>query len=286
MASDSNGAAVHSRRLFVVLVMLAACVGLVASGAPADAGSSGRDRALRVLVYNIHAGIGTDGVLDLERIGRVIRSSRADVVGLQEVDRHYSARSEWADQGAELARQLDFHLVYGANIDEEPPGPGRPRVQYGTAILSRYPITSSGNTPLYRSEGEEQRGLLTAVVDVPGADIEVYNTHLSATSAADRAQQTTQIRQLIGTSGRPVVLVGDLNAPPDAPEIATLTGVLRDSWAVAGKGHGYTFDSRNPVKRIDYVYTSDGLESMRSRVLTTHRAASDHLPVSVTLRVT
>ena len=260
--------------------------GAPAEAAPAEAASAGTDRALRVLVFNIHAGIGTDGELDLERVGRVIRSSRADVVGLQEVDRHFSARSDWADQGRKLARQLDMHLVYGANIDDEPPAPGRPRVQYGNAILSRYPITSSGNTPLYRSPGEEQRGLLKAVVDVPGADIEVFNTHLSATSAADRAQQTTQIRELIGTPGRPLVLVGDLNATPEAPEIATLNGFLSDSWTVAGGGSGYTFDSQTPVKRIDYVYTSDGVQTMHSRVVTSRRVASDHLPVAVKLRVT
>jgi endonuclease/exonuclease/phosphatase family metal-dependent hydrolase len=261
-------------------------LGLVVGGAPAEAASAETDRALRVLVFNIHAGLGTDGELDLKRVGRVIRSSRADVVGLQEVDRHFSARSDWADQGRKLAQQLDMHLVYGANIDEEPPAPGRPRVQYGNAILSRYPITSSSNTPLHRSEGEEQRGLLRAVIDVPGADIEVFNTHLSATSAADRARQTTQIRELIGTAGRPLVLVGDLNTTPEAPEIATLNGFLSDSWTAAGEGPGYTFDSDDPVKRIDYVYTSDSVQSMHSRVVTSHRGASDHLPVAVKLRVT
>ncbi len=255
-------------------------------GAPAEPASAGTDRALRVLSFNIHAGVGADDVLDLERVGRAIRSSRADVVGLQEVDRHYSARSDWADQGAELARQLDMHLVYGANLDDEPPAPGRPRVQYGNAILARYPIISSDNTPLYRSEGEEQRGLLRAVVDVPGADVEVFSTHLSATSAVDRAQQTAQIRQIIGASRRLVVLVGDLNATPEAPEIATLNGFLRDSWTVAGEGPGYTFDSQTPVKRIAYVYTSEGVQSMHSRVVTKHRVASDHLPVAVKLRVT
>ena len=179
-----------------------------------------------------------------------------------------------------------MHLVYGANIDDEPPAPGRPRVQYGNAILSRYPITSSGNTPLHRSPGQEQRGLLQAVVDVPGADVEVFSTHLADGSAADRAAQTTQIRQDIGTAGRPLVLVGDFNATPEAPEIATLNGFLNDAWTVSGEGPGYTFESENPAKRIDYVYTSDGLRSTRSRVITTRRVASDHLPVEVRLHVT
>ena len=265
--------------------VLAAVPGLVLGGVPAVAGSSEWDRELRVLSFNIHIGLGTDGELDLRRVGRVIRSSRADVVGLQEVDRHFSARSDWADQGRKLARQLDMHLAFGANIDEAPADSGRRRVQYGTAILSRYRIVSSDNTLLYRSPGEEQRGLLRAVIDVPGPDVEVFNTHLSATSAADRAQQTTQIREILGARARPAILVGDLNATPDAPEIATLNGFMSDAWTVAGQGPGFTFDSKEPVKRIDYVYASDGLEVMHSQVLDSHRAASDHLPVAVKLRV-
>ena len=38
-----------------------------------------------VLTYNIHSGVGGDGVYDLERIAGVVRRSGADVVCLQEV---------------------------------------------------------------------------------------------------------------------------------------------------------------------------------------------------------
>ena len=50
---------------------------------------------MKVLTYNIHHGAGIDGVLDLERIAQVIEQSGADVIGLQEVDNHWSARSNW-----------------------------------------------------------------------------------------------------------------------------------------------------------------------------------------------
>src|SRR5688572_7489364 len=41
---------------------------------------------MTVLSYNIHHGAGTDGKLDLERIGRIIRDQQPDLVALQEVD--------------------------------------------------------------------------------------------------------------------------------------------------------------------------------------------------------
>jgi endonuclease/exonuclease/phosphatase family metal-dependent hydrolase len=275
----------RTRRLSVALVFLGAGLDLLLGSAPAEARSDSAAEPLQVLTFNIHAGRGADNVLDLERVARLIRSSGADVVGLQEVDRHYSARSNWVDQGAELARRLDMHLAFGATIDEEPPAPGRPRVQFGNAILSRYPITSSSLTLLPVTPGQEPRGLLKAVVDVPGVDLEVFNTHLGDLSATDRVQQATQIQQEIGTPERPTILLGDMNATPEAPEITTLDGVLADAWIAVGEGPGYTFESRNPAARVDFVFTSDAVRPEQSQVVITDPGASDHLPVAVRLPI-
>ena len=54
---------------------------------------------------------------------------------------------------------------------------------------------------------------------------------------------------------------------------------------MAGPVRGYTFDSEDPVKRIDYIFTSGGVQLMHSRVVDAHRVASDHLPMAVKLRV-
>lgn len=240
--------------------------------------ASAEQRALTVLSFNIHHADGTDGVLDLDRIAGVIERSGADVAGLQEVDRHYSERSEWRDQARGLARRLGFHVVFGANIDNPPPGVGRPRVQYGTAILSRHPIVASSNTDLHGSPGQEQRGLLHAEVNVRGERVHVYDTHLAASSQSDRAAQGRQVADIIGDTRR-AVLVGDLNAEPGAPELDPLDRSLTDVWPTAGEGPGPTLPSQSPNKRIDYVYAGDGMTPVSARVLGGEPEASDHLPV-------
>ena len=48
-----------------------------------------------VLTYNIHSGVGGDGVYDLERIAGVVRRSGADVVCLQEVQSR-ECRPRWS----------------------------------------------------------------------------------------------------------------------------------------------------------------------------------------------
>ncbi|KQV13813.1 hypothetical protein ASC99_32850 [Kitasatospora sp. Root107] len=188
---------------------------------------------LDVLSFNIRHGLGTDGVLDLDRTARVIRSSGADVIGLQEVDRHFGERSDWGDQATALAELLGYHLAFGANIDLDPPAPGRPRIQYGTAVLSRHPIVRWDNTHLFRSPDEEQRGLLHAEIDVYGVAVHVYTAHLELFSETDRVQQAEQVVELIGATG-PAVLLGDFNATPRTAEIATVRASFTDAWTAFG----------------------------------------------------
>lgn len=253
---------------------------LAAGPASADVTTGRPNRTLRLATFNIHHGASPDDVLDLERTASVIRAMRVDVVGLQEVDRHWSERSDFVDQAAWLGRRLGFHHAYGANLDEDPPEPGRPRRQYGTAILSRWPILRARNTFLPRFEDHEQRGLLEALIRVRDRRIRFACTHLQHNDERERQAQAEAIVDLLGGADlQRTVLVGDLNAVPDTPEIRTLTEVLDDCWERVGDGPGYTYDSTQPDRRIDYVLASPDLRPLRAEVYAGDPPASDHLPV-------
>lgn len=232
------------------------------------------------MTYNIHHAQGVDGVLDLERIARVIETSDADVIGLQEVDRHWSERSNWVDQSAWLADRLDMHATYAANLDLDPLTPGAPRRQYGTAILSRYPIRASGNTLLPKFPGQEQRGLLEATIKFRGREIRVANTHLTHNNDAERQEQADRVAAVLGSSLSSTLLIGDLNAVPSAKPIMTLTSILSDTWPTVGVGPGYTIAAENPTKRVDYLLHGSALVPRSAEVPST--LASDHLPVVAT----
>ncbi len=253
------------RTLLVLVVAVAACLGV----APAALARPGRE--LLVLTFNIRHGAGLDGVVDLARVAAVIRDSGASLVGLQEVDRHFDARSGFADQPAELARLLDMRVAYAPNVDL----PGDPRRQYGIAILSRFPIVSVRHTLL--PGAREQRGLLETVVDVRGTPVRFMTTHLDVDSAAVRRQQARVVAAAVAGSAEPVVLTGDLNATPDAPEATTLTALLADTRPGGG---GLTIPSDAPTARIDYVLSAFG---GTSEVPVTR--ASDHRPVLAELPI-
>jgi endonuclease/exonuclease/phosphatase family metal-dependent hydrolase len=242
--------------------------------------------ALRFMTFNIQHGMGGDGRVDLARTGQVIRDAGADVVGLQEVDRHYGTRSGFADQAGWLAGALGMHVVYGANRDRDPARRGGERRQFGNAILSAFPIADWENIHLPRSGGHEQRGLLRARIDVDGVSWQVYATHLQHDDPAERLIQARAARHLLGTPER-TVLVGDLNAQPTTPEVRALTDVLVDTWEAAGDGPGHTSASPTPSQRIDYILRSCDTGTRAVAVLTSAPAsiASDHLPVVADINV-
>ncbi len=74
------------------------------------------------------------------------------------------------------------------------------------------------------------------------------------------------------------VLLGDFNAGPNSPEIGLIYEAgLVDAWFEAGEGPGYTVDSDDPQKRIDYLWHSPDLKVSKIEVI--QSTASDHLPV-------
>ena len=174
-----------------------------------------------------------------------------------------------------------MQVAFGRNIDLDPLAPGDPRREFGTAVLSRYPIVSARNTLLPLAPEGEQRGLLQVQVRTPWGLVKILGTHLQHTSTQERLDQVAAIKQLTQRCLQPTVLMGDLNAYPDSPEMASLLQKFRDSWAAVGRGDGFTFDSDDPKGRIDYVLTRNLVVPLTARVIPT--LASDHLPLRVEL---
>lgn len=236
---------------------------------------------ITVATFNIHHGRGADGRLDLARVERAIRDSGADIIGLQEVDRHFDPRSAFADQVAVLGEAFGMESAFGPTLDLPPPPSGTARRQYGNALLSRYPIVWNDNTLLPAATSSEPRAVLRAGIDVPGAPLEVVVTHLEAFSASERYDQAVALRSSLEDPPSRTVVLADLNAVPGSEEAVALAAGLQDAWAVVGDGDGWTYPASEPGRRIDQVLVSPDLQVHAARVPTTD--SSDHRPVVVEL---
>lgn len=271
------------RKLISVCAVAALAVGV--GSAPAAAAPADTD--IRVMAFNIHHGADRTDILDLERVAEVIEDSGAEIIGLQEVDNHWSSRSDFQDQAALLAERLGMHYAYAANLNLDPASGQTERRQYGTAILSEYPILRSENHLLtsieYAERPTEQRGLLEAVINVEGNHISVYNTHLDHQRSEQRQSQVKEILDITGESDRPAVLVGDLNAVPGTPEMETILTEFDDVFAELGQDNAYTYPVVNPNRRIDYILTRGDVEPRHAEVM--NSMSSDHLPIIADLTI-
>lgn len=263
-------------RTLGVVVLIVLCI-----AACARLPRSAPSLQLRVMTYNIQSGSG-----NLAGTADAIRAQQPDLVALQEVDVHWSARSGFADQAAVLAESLGMQFRFARIYQFPGADAAAPPREYGVALLSRYPIVAFTNHILTRLSTQAEGvpaaplpGFLEATVDVRGRRIRVYNTHLDFRhDPAVRRQQVAETLAIIGQPVMPTLMFGDFNARPDAPELQPLLARLHDSWNESSDP-GLTYPSSVPRTRIDYVLASRGFRVRSATVPATH--ASDHRPVVV-----
>ena len=243
-------------------------------------------RPVRVLSLNMHAGKDAAGKPNLDAIGSLVKSTGADLVLLQEVDRG-TARSGNVDQVSTLGTSLNYSSAFAASLLHYDGG------QYGIAALARGYIGYSSTVPLPVSPAEtraggstEPRVALVGLASLRTVQVALINTHLDPADGQSRAQEIAHLRAVIAdqlASGTALVVGGDFNATPDNPALAPLQSVgLRDAWTECGSGDGFTYPSDKPAKRIDYLFLTGDLHCSAAAVIDTQ--ISDHRPLLVTLK--
>src|SRR5687768_17535262 len=123
------------RRLVSIAVLLLH-IGAACTSFP----QGSREQPLRVMTYNIQY-----GNQELDSVIRVIVAEKPDIVGVQEVDVHWSERSRFVNQAATLAKStgMDYrfaHIYRLPNADSS-----RPPREFGVGILSLHPIVAFTN---------------------------------------------------------------------------------------------------------------------------------------------
>lgn len=267
-------------RLAIVVVAAVLCVGRTI-----DAQSAA---TLKVLDWNTHHGVGSDGVYNIERFVPWIASSGANVVSLNEVEKFTSWGNE--DQPARYAAMLQaatgktWHYTF-AQRDGAANG-------QGNLILTTFPIAASDRTLLSYS-----RSVARAQVVVNGVTVNIFSTHLDADSASRRITQMNELKAWVSTFSQQHIIAGDFNMTPTSAEVATMTAFAYDAWAMAkaqSTSVAYAGNEAGNTRngRIDYVWFAKAATQLvlkGARVFDTRDASglspSDHRPLMATFGV-
>ncbi|MBD9735147.1 endonuclease/exonuclease/phosphatase family protein [Streptomyces sp. H28] len=256
-----------------VILACAALVGPSAPGGSLFAGHpsvpDGRETVPnRVMTWNLCNPCDTANV---DRAAEIARYA-PQVVGLQEA----CVRDVKAVRDhLERLHGLDYHVEYGPvlrNWSRCGGVPWRPG-QFGQAVLSAAPMTDRV-TVEYPDGGSEDRGYTAVTTTVGGRTVRVFNTHLAERRQEGvRAEQAGVLAAAVARHDRAIVL-GDLNAVPNAPELAGMWELAED---VDPHCRPLPAGTCKPTtdwhSKFDYVFLR-GLVPLRHRVQAS--AYSDH----------
>ncbi|HEY5187228.1 MAG TPA: endonuclease/exonuclease/phosphatase family protein [Actinomycetes bacterium] len=261
---------------------------------------------LRVATFNLlHGQSLRDGSVEPALLADAARRLGADLVGLQEVDRH-QPRSGLVDQTEVVAAALGAaHWRFVPSLHGTPghgdpwtaseldDGDGSEGPTYGIGLVSRFPVRSwavrrfaaapislplvvaGAPRPRIMRVRDEPRLALAAVVEGPAGPFTAVTAHLSFVPGYN-ARQLRAIASWASTMPEPVLLFGDFNLPAALPR--WLTGWMSLAQAA-------TYPSARPRVQFDHLLAR-GLAA--DRVRAEHVLAlpvSDHCALAVDLEL-
>ncbi len=243
---------------------------------------------LRVASFNIRNGRALDG-RDAWPFRRNVTAAAvaglgADIVGLQEAYRC---------QVRHVVRHLDGVEAIGCGRD-------RRGGETTSLLLSRRRVEAlehrtrwygdEPDRPGHRLPGARHARIATiAWLEIDGATrVQIANTHLDSVSGERRARSVAQLVGWLDPTV-PGIVLGDLNAGPDAPELRPLLDAgFRHALPADAVGTVHQWTGRTDGPRIDHILVRGPIAVIAAEVVLPRpdgRLPSDHWPVVADLRV-
>jgi endonuclease/exonuclease/phosphatase family metal-dependent hydrolase len=242
---------------------------------------------------------------NLEKVVLETAKVNPDIIAFQEID-FDASRSYHVNQQNKIAELGYNYIAETVNWDKTyvpfpywPPRMHFGKVVSGQSILSKYPLKNHkrivlervADIPFYRDALYLDRLAQVVKVVLNGKEVVLINVHLEAFDKKTREKQLAAVIELFQKYGatNPTILLGDFNSDPSY-ENAAIEKVFAlpnvGNAAFSSEKYGFTYNSKNPLHRLDYIfYTTNSIEYVSGKVLTQFGEASDHLPVEMKFRL-
>ncbi len=294
-------ASASSAIAFACLLLTAACGGRDAPAAPSTlpplVTTSRGPVSVKVMTFNIQHGIDGTSRYNLQRAIDTIARVQPDIVGLQEVTRNHPSYN-CDDQPARIASGLraatgqTWDVAYEqewftADVSCQKGGRGTGPETEGLALLTRRSMTP----PTMVTLPDSRIGLQAGLRDAFGLPVVVTHLSSGATKLAARTQQLDRLFAWARGFGEPLVVMGDFNTGPQAPELQPMLRVYRDAWVDAQQRGQAAGALTQRSTRVDFIFYLPGSSmTLESAEFVDTAAligvlASDHQPMVATFTI-
>lgn len=221
---------------------------------------------------------------NIERVLDTLKANPADLICLQELTRGYieqTRENTWEFIAHELNlnyKAQEFPIV----VDED-------QWAQANVIFTKFDIKNTKSIWLHEPRKpdvphDQYRGYLEVKLDTPKKNLTVATSHMSFQTRLAEDPELEKLTALLKNRNKNYILAADINATPDSPRIAGIEHYLRhagpaytmNTWPTKPVNYG-NFAASTPVRRVDYIFTSNDLKVSSAEILKTE--VSDHLPI-------
>jgi len=229
---------------------------------------------LKIVSWNIWC----DG--DFDGISKFLKSSDADIIGLQEVLPD-SKKIPITD----FLKSLGYEYIYSGLTLTFSDGNTK---EMGNAVFSKYKII---DTKIHNLSEDNNRIAVEADIKLPNGILHVFSTHIIHSHLMKPSEsQDLQAENLLKILPKEkVIVMGDFNATPESnvfkimtKELSNTDQSLSPTWSMYPEGCPVC-KPQKPDLRLDYIFTSKDIKTSSSKVESSK--ASDHLPISVLIEI-
>ncbi len=241
--------------LFTILglIFLGTVVGALVTNPNPGTGDESKT-SLIIMTYNIRQGVNDSGEKNYDGQLELIRSVNPDIIALQECDPVRIGGGN-SDIVRYLADRLNMYSYRG---------PKTVANTYGTAILSKYPITNVAAFFMFSTH--QQIGTTQAEIRFNSTlSFNVFSNHPAARTPEGKVYQIEQIiSRTVGLEN--VLLMGDFNFRPYSESYNITVATFEDSWEQKWSAAATT--------RIDHIFLSPGFTVLDAVYI--EKGQSDH----------
>ncbi|RLD01205.1 MAG: hypothetical protein DRI46_04750 [Chloroflexi bacterium] len=222
-----------------------------------------REGAIAVMTYNIQQANDDFGERSYSGQLALIREVAPDILALQESD---SARISLNNNDIVryYAGKLGYYSYYG---------PTTTTGTYGTAILSRYPLSNTRS--VFTFSDQDEIGTAEVEIEIAGQTFTIYNVHPDGSDTA----MLVFAKELLERSkdNNKVIALGDYNLRDYEDAYQLIDGVFTNAWVsnypseIGPDGVDMSGDNR-----IDHIFFSPGLAARNPVYILPPESATDH----------